>query len=95
MSSVQECVEWGFASVIQKFQFLDFSKQMKILKMPVRCYYIAGCFLKNLWTCFYGNQTCRYFKMNTNGIEDYLELPTHSLLLDQDNNDNGDDDAQV
>jgi hypothetical protein len=28
MSSVQECVEWGFALVIQQFQFLYFSKQM-------------------------------------------------------------------
>jgi hypothetical protein len=39
MSGVRECVEWGFASVIQQFHFLDFSKQMKIMKIPVGCYY--------------------------------------------------------
>jgi hypothetical protein len=65
------------------------------MKMPVGCYYIAGCFLQNLRTCFYGNQTCRYFNITPIGIEDYLELPTHSLLPRDDNDDDNDDDAQV
>jgi nuclease HARBI1 len=91
MSGVRECVEWGFASVIQQFHFLDFSKQMKIMKMPVGCYYIAGCFLQNLRTCFYGNQTCKFFNMTPMKIEDYLELSTHSLLLQHDDDDDDDD----
>jgi hypothetical protein len=83
--------------VIQQFAFLDHSKSMKIMKMPVGCYYIGGCFLQNLRTCFYGNQTSNYFNMRPMGIEEYLELPTHSLLVqydnddDDDNNNNNDD----
>jgi hypothetical protein len=55
-------------------------------------------FLQNLRTCFYGNQTCRYFNIAPIGIEDYLELPTHSLFPqddNDDNDDNNDDDTQV
>jgi hypothetical protein len=35
MSSIRECVEWGFASVIQHFPFLDFSKQSQFFDIDV------------------------------------------------------------
>jgi hypothetical protein len=64
---------------------------MKIMKMPVGCYYIAGCFLQNLRTCLYGNETCAYFDMTPMSIQMYLELPNHSLLHQQHNDDDDDD----
>jgi nuclease HARBI1 len=90
MSSLRECVGWGFSSVIQQFQFLNHSKSMKIMKIPVECYYIAGRFLQNLQTCLYGNQTSNYFNLIPMKLEEYLELPTHSLLHNDDDDDDDD-----
>ena len=61
VSKVREVVEWGFASILANWAFLEFRPAMKIFKSPIGKYYTVTAFLMNLHTCFYGNQTMAYF----------------------------------
>ena len=54
MSSVRQCVEWGFNKVTHLFAFLDFKKKnLKLYLQPVHKYYLVGAFLANCHTCLY------------------------------------------
>lgn len=72
MSSVRECVEWEFGNILRNFAFLDFRKNLKVLLSPVAKYYLVGGLLTNCHTCFYGNQTSRYFNLDPPTIQEYL-----------------------
>ena len=72
MSSVRECVEWGFGKIVQLWAFLDFKKNLKLLLQPVAKYYILGGLLTNCHTCVYGSQTSDYFDLAPPTLEDYL-----------------------
>jgi hypothetical protein len=75
MSRLRINVEWGFNEVLRKFPFVDFNEQMKVMKIPVACYFITACFITNVRSCLYGNQTMAYFELNPMDLEEYLELP--------------------
>lgn len=77
MSSVRECVEWGFGKIIQNFAFLDFKKNLKVLLQPVGKLYIVGSFLTNCHTCLYGSQTGEFFGLQPPNIEEYLDFPNN------------------
>ena len=47
MKTVRECVEWGYAKVLQYFAFVDFKKNQKILLQPLSNYYYAAVLLTN------------------------------------------------
>ena len=61
MSKVCKVVKWALASILSQWSFLDFRAGMKIFQSPVAKLCIAGAFLVNLQTCFYGSQTMGYF----------------------------------
>ncbi len=72
MSSVRECVEWGFGKIVVQWAFLDFKKNQKILLQPVAKYYIVATLLTNCHTCIYGSQTGTYFGLCPPALETYL-----------------------
>lgn len=78
MSSVRQCVEWGFKEVSSLWPLVDLKRQMKIFKIPVAKYYIASVFFTNCHCCFHGNETSKYFNIHEeNGrlsLEQYLAL---------------------
>ena len=74
MSSVRQCVEWGFGKITSLWAFLDFKQNLKILLQPVAKYYLVGALLTNCHTCLYGSQTGEYFGIDAPSIEEYLRL---------------------
>ena len=74
MLKVREVVEWGFANIVSNWSFLDFRAAMIIFKSPVAKFFIVVAFLVNMRTCFYGNQTMKYFECTTMTIDEYLSL---------------------
>jgi hypothetical protein len=75
MSSARISVEWGFNNIVQQFSYLNFTKQMKVFKIPVGQYFINAAFIQNLRTCFVGNQINSYFDLAPLSIDEYLSLP--------------------
>ena len=55
MSSVWQCVEWGFGKLKKQFAFLQFDKNLKVLLQPVPEYFKAAVLLCNVHTCLYGS----------------------------------------
>jgi hypothetical protein len=74
MSKVRIVVEWGFANVLRRWQYIDFTRAMKILQIPIGQHYINCVFLTNLGNCFYGGAINQYFDAEPLSIYQYLSL---------------------
>ena len=74
MSKVCEVVKWSFSNILAQWSFLDFRVAMKIFQSPVAKYYIVSALLVTIGTCFYGNQTMKYFNCETMSLDEYLSL---------------------
>ena len=74
MSSVRECVEWGFGKVVSIFAFMDFKKNLRIYLQPVGKMYFTAVFLTNCHTCLYGSQTGAYFDLDAPNLSVYLHV---------------------
>lgn len=72
MSSVRQCVEWGFEKVVNNFAFVDFRKNLKLFQQPIGKYYILAHLFANFHTCLYGSQTTTYFNLEPPSLEEYL-----------------------
>ncbi|KAK7481138.1 hypothetical protein BaRGS_00027571 [Batillaria attramentaria] len=72
MSSVRQCVEWGFGKVTTLFAFVDFRKNLKLFLQPIGKYYILAHLLANCHTCLNGSQTSTYFSLDPPSLEQYL-----------------------
>ena len=42
MSRLRESVEWGFALVIADWKYIDFKKNLKLLRKPIGKFYYSG-----------------------------------------------------
>lgn len=74
MSSVRECVEWGFGKVVSTFAFIDFKKNLRIYLQPVGKMYFTVVLLTNCHTCLYGSQTGIYFDLDAPDLSVYLHV---------------------
>ena len=74
MSKVRIVVEWGFANVLRRWQYVDFTRAMKVLLIPTGQHYINCVFLTNLGNCFYGGAINQYFNAEPLSIYQYLSL---------------------
>ena len=74
MSAVRECVEWGFGNIVGLWKFIDFKKNMKVLLQPVGKLYMVGGLLTNIHTCYNGNQTSMYFRVDPPSVQEYLHV---------------------
>ena len=74
MSSVRECVEWGFNCIVQQYMYLDFKRDMKMFKSPIAAYYIVAAFLQNIRTTYYGNITTNYFGATRLSTAEYISM---------------------
>lgn len=73
MSSVRECVEWGFGKTLALFQALDFSRQHMVFKTKPAIEYKVATFLANCHTCATGSsQIADYFGLRPPTLEEYL-----------------------
>jgi DDE superfamily endonuclease len=79
MSSVRECVEWGFKEISCYWKFGELKSLQKIYLSPIGMMYYVSVFLQNLRTTFYGNQTSEYFEKVPMSLEEYLDLLDNSL----------------
>ena len=72
MSSLGECVEWGFGKILTLWAFLDFKKNLKLMLQPIAKYYVIGALLTNCHTCLYSSETSDYFGLQPPRLEEYL-----------------------
>jgi hypothetical protein len=72
MSSVRECVEWGFGGIINLFPYIDNKRMQRLMQQPVGKFYILSSLFYNIHTCLYGNQTSVYFDCDPPTVEEYL-----------------------
>ena len=72
MSSARMAVEWEFGKVVELWAFVDFEKNLKLLKSPVGNIYFVAVLLTNCHTCIYGNQTSRHFGLTPPTVAEYL-----------------------
>ena len=74
MSKCRIVVEWGFSNVLRRWQYLDFTREMKVLKVPIGQYYTNCVFLTNILNCFYGGAINKYFDSEPMSLHEYLGL---------------------
>lgn len=72
MSTVRECVEWGFGKVVSLWAFVDFKKNIKLFLSPIGKWYIVAVLLTNCHTCLYGSETSHFFHLDPPSLHDYL-----------------------
>lgn len=77
LAKARVAVEWGYSTLLQQWQFLDFHRSAMILKMPMGQYYINAAFLSNLRNCMYGGEACMYFDCDPLTLDQYLGLVDH------------------
>ena len=73
ISSVRQCVEWGFMNILQLWAFVDFKKTRKVFLCPVAKYFAVSAPLVNCYTWLYGNDTSAYFGLKPPSLEEYLQ----------------------
>ena len=72
MSSVRVSVEWLFGDIANYFKFLDFKANLKLGLSAIGKQYIVSALLRNIITCFYGNNTSSFFQLNPPTVQQYL-----------------------
>ena len=72
MSKVRTSVEWLFGEIANSFKFLDFKKNLKIELSSVGKLYVVYAILRNVLTCFYGNQASEHFDLDPPNLNDYF-----------------------
>lgn len=73
LSGVRVCVEWQFGVIAERFPFLDFRKNLKLLLSPIGKYYTVAALLVNAHTTLYGCKTSSYFDMQPPSLEEYFQ----------------------
>ncbi|XP_031549958.1 uncharacterized protein LOC116287416 [Actinia tenebrosa] len=72
MSEVKSPTEWLFPDVFNSFKFLDYQNNHKISLDYVSKMHVVCCLVQNALTCFYGNETAKFFNLEPPAIEDYF-----------------------
>ena len=76
MSSVRIAVEWGFGQIALLWPWLDFTRHMQVLLVPVGFYFSVANILTNCYTTLYGSQTADYFELSPPSLEQYTSGAT-------------------
>ncbi|XP_066918199.1 uncharacterized protein [Clytia hemisphaerica] len=72
MSTCRISVEWVFNDIINYFKFIDFKKNLKVGLSPIGKMYIVCALLHNARSCFYPNNTSKYFDVLPPTVEIYF-----------------------
>ena len=72
MSSLRVSVEHGFGKINSLWQFLDYSRGLKIGLSPIGAYYMVAILLTNIHTCFRGSQVSKKFNCLPPDLQEYL-----------------------
>ncbi|KAF6215708.1 hypothetical protein GE061_000039 [Apolygus lucorum] len=74
MSAVRQAVDWGFEKVVREWAFVDFHKNLKVMKQDVPNIYKVACLLANCHSCLYGSQISQFFNVHPPTLQQYLQL---------------------
>lgn len=74
MSSSRITVEWCFGELKTNSAYLDFARQIKVMKSPVGKTFLVAALLHNCRVCLYGSKTAVYFNCDPPSLSEYLEL---------------------
>ncbi|XP_066928677.1 uncharacterized protein [Clytia hemisphaerica] len=72
MSTCRISVEWVFNDIVNYFKFMDFKKNLKVGLSPIGKMYIVCALLHNARSCFYPNNTSKYFDVLPPTVESYF-----------------------
>jgi hypothetical protein len=72
MSAVRVSVEWAFCEVTRSFRCLDFKSNLKLGLSCVGKMYLVSAVIQNALSCIYGNQTSKFFDLDTPSIVEYF-----------------------
>ncbi len=72
MSSCRECIEWDYGNVGTMWPLVDYSKVLKIRKMPVAKMYITAMIMRNAYVTINGCETTKYFNCVAPTLECWL-----------------------
>ena len=72
MSTERIQAEWGFGKIINLFSYLDYSKNLKLLKTSVAQSLQVGNLLTNMHTCLYGSIISQATGLDPPSLEDYM-----------------------
>ena len=72
MATMRGAIEHMFANVSNLFRRVHYSRANKILASPVTTQYIVAHLFTNAHSCFYGNQTQKFFNMPKPNIYEYF-----------------------
>ena len=89
LSPPRTSVEWGYLKIVTLWAFLDFKKQMMMLKSPIESFWHMSVWLTNLHTCVNGgNLISDYFGLSPPTAGEFLTMtlsghdPVHHALVD-------------
>ena len=74
MAKARILVEWGFGIVINTWAFVDFKKNLKLLKQPIARYYQTAVLLTNALACLRGNEISLKTKLAPPTLSQYFSL---------------------
>jgi hypothetical protein len=72
MAKQRIAVEWGFAKIMQLFQFCNLRINLKYGLSPICPYYFTSALLTNCYTCYFGSQTTQAFDCPPPSIREYF-----------------------
>ncbi|RPA99224.1 hypothetical protein L873DRAFT_1684634, partial [Choiromyces venosus 120613-1] len=74
MSSMHINVEFGFGKMMDLWSFNRFKGNLKSGLSPIARYFLITCFLSNIHSCLYQNETCDQFHCDLPSLSRYLLL---------------------
>merc|ERR1719186_1005544 len=79
MTSFRITSEWLMNEQTMRWSSLDFKRRQKLMLSDCGLWYINAVFLSNLSNCTRPNIISQYFKCPPPSLEEYLNVPPHSL----------------
>ncbi|RPA95931.1 hypothetical protein L873DRAFT_1811989 [Choiromyces venosus 120613-1] len=71
MSSMRISVEHGFGKMMNLWSFNGFKRNVKSGLSPIAGYFLVACFLSNIHSCLYRNETRDQFHCNLPSLSRY------------------------
>jgi len=80
MKACRESIEWNFGEIIRLWAFIDWTKEMKLMKMPVADLDVVAIVLRNAYNCLNHGETSAYFECSPPAIHNWLRQGPRDAL---------------
>lgn len=71
LSKCRESIEWNYGQLKEMWSFIDFKKNLKLLKSPIGVVCVCAMILRNAYVTMNGNITSTYFNYQPPTLEDW------------------------